>query len=103
MARMSRRPRTINLLGACVFGVLGVLGGPLASACTAHLTGEPAHPPGEPAHPQSEPYRLADQDDRFLEDLSHRSFQFFWDQADPATGIIRDRARTDGSPNERSR
>ena len=26
------------------------------------------------------------QDDAFLEDLSKRSFQFFWEQADPATG-----------------
>ena len=30
-----------------------------------------------------------------------RSFMFFWEQADPATGIIRDRPRTDGSAVER--
>lgn len=35
-----------------------------------------------------------------LEDLSRRSFLFFWEQADPTTGIVRDRARTDGSPVE---
>ena len=29
--------------------------------------------------------------DLFLEDLSKRTFMFFWEQADPATGIIRDR------------
>jgi hypothetical protein len=40
---------------------------------------------------------------RFLEDLTLRSFRFFWEQADPATGIIRDRARTDGSPSESAR
>jgi predicted esterase len=34
----------------------------------------------------------------FLEDLSKRSFQFFWEQTDPRTGIVRDRSRTDGSP-----
>ena len=37
-------------------------------------------------------------DDAFLEDLSRRSFAFFWEQTDPATGIVRDRSRTDGSP-----
>ena len=40
--------------------------------------------------------------DLFLEDLSKRTFMFFWEQADPATGIIRDRSRTDGSPTERA-
>jgi poly(3-hydroxybutyrate) depolymerase len=35
--------------------------------------------------------------DEFLEDLSRRSFAFFWEQTDPATGIVRDRSRTDGS------
>jgi len=36
-------------------------------------------------------------DDEFLDDLSQRSFRFFWEQSDPQTGIARDRARTDGS------
>ena len=35
-------------------------------------------------------------DDEFLEDLSRRSFMFFWEQADAATGIVRDRAGRDG-------
>ena len=43
-------------------------------------------------------YRLSELDDRFLEDLSRRSFAFFWEQADARTGIVRDRSRTDGRP-----
>jgi hypothetical protein len=39
-------------------------------------------------------------DDEFLDDLSQRSFRFFWEQSDPKTGIARDRARTDGSEYE---
>ncbi|MGI9166582.1 MAG: glucoamylase family protein [Pyrinomonadaceae bacterium] len=39
---------------------------------------------------------LADQ--AFLEDLSRRSFQYFWDQADSETGLVPDRARMDGAP-----
>jgi len=37
-------------------------------------------------------------DQQFLEDLQHRSFQYFWDQAAAPTGIVLDRTRTDGAP-----
>jgi hypothetical protein len=36
-------------------------------------------------------YVLADADDEFLENLVHASFDYFWDQTNPDTGIIRDR------------
>ncbi|MCL6508053.1 MAG: hypothetical protein K6T59_13615 [Bryobacteraceae bacterium] len=39
---------------------------------------------------------LSSQDQAFLEDLSRRAFRYFWEQADPLTGLVRDRARTDG-------
>ena len=41
---------------------------------------------------------LSAADDALLEDLSKRSFMFFWEQAEPTTGIVRDRSRTDGAP-----
>jgi hypothetical protein len=34
----------------------------------------------------------------FLEDLERRSFRYFWEQADPNTGLVLDRTRTDGTP-----
>ncbi|HXL79435.1 MAG TPA: glucoamylase family protein [Pyrinomonadaceae bacterium] len=37
------------------------------------------------------------EDEQFLEDLQQRSFNYFWEQADPQTGLIPDRARIDGS------
>jgi hypothetical protein len=43
-------------------------------------------------------YSLSPQDDAFLEDLSRRSFLFFWEQADPETGLVADRARANGDP-----
>ena len=36
-------------------------------------------------------------DEAFLEDLERRSFQYFWDQGNPRTGLVLDRTRTDGS------
>ncbi|HEY5885576.1 MAG TPA: glucoamylase family protein [Pyrinomonadaceae bacterium] len=46
--------------------------------------------------------RLNQSDESFLEDVSRRSFQYFWEQADPKTGLVPDRARMDGSPLEES-
>src|SRR4030095_467183 len=40
---------------------------------------------------------LSTADHAFLEDLQRRSFQYFWEQADPNTGLVADRARTDAS------
>ncbi len=39
-------------------------------------------------------------DEAFLEDLERRSFQYFWDQASPATGLVLDRTRTDGAASD---
>ncbi|HKP72481.1 MAG TPA: glucoamylase family protein [Pyrinomonadaceae bacterium] len=46
------------------------------------------------------PARLSVRDEAFLEDMSRRAFRYFWEQADPSTGLVRDRARTDGSPHD---
>ena len=48
----------------------------------------------QPVEAQS---RLSPADQTFLEDLQHRSFQYFWDQGDSSTGLVLDRARMDGS------
>jgi len=42
------------------------------------------------------PFVLSQSDHALLDDLSRRAFMFFWEQADPQTGIVRDRSRTDG-------
>src|SRR6266550_7526396 len=41
--------------------------------------------------------KLSSEDQSFLEDLERRSFRYFWEEADPNTGLVPDRARTDGS------
>jgi hypothetical protein len=66
------------------------------AGCAIGATSSPT-PSAGPAHVRPT-YRLSPDDDRFLEDLSKRSFLFFWEQADAGTGIIRDRAGTDGAP-----
>src|SRR5678815_5982515 len=44
------------------------------------------------------PALAAQSHDAFLDDLQQRSFRYFWEQADPQTGLVPDRARMDGSP-----
>jgi len=58
---------------------------------------QPQSSPGNLTEP-GQPARLKQSDEDFLEDLSRRSFQYFWDQADPNTGLVPDRARMDRSP-----
>ncbi len=43
---------------------------------------------------------LAPEDDILLNELQRAAFRFFVEQADPQTGLVRDRARSDGSPSE---
>ncbi|MGH9821753.1 MAG: glucoamylase family protein [Blastocatellia bacterium] len=43
-------------------------------------------------------FKLSQEDKALLDDLEHRAFFYFWEQADPVTGLVRDRARLNGSP-----
>jgi hypothetical protein len=43
-------------------------------------------------------YQLTPADEALLEDVSRRAFNYFWEQTDESTGLTRDRARVDGSP-----
>jgi len=58
---------------------------PISKAVSLHLQTTPV-------------FRLSRQDDLFIEDLERRSFQYFWEQADPLTGLVPDRARMDKAP-----
>lgn len=42
-------------------------------------------------------FKISKEDEAFLEDLSRRSFLYFWENSDPKTGLSLDRAKTDGS------
>src|SRR5437660_8306464 len=46
------------------------------------------------------PVKFSARDEAFLEDLERRSFQYFWDQGNPHTGLVLDRTRTDGTPTD---
>mgnify|MGYP003385371892 CR=1 FL=1 len=53
------------------------------------------------ALPSESSYRLSSEDDAFLDRLERASILFFWEQADPQTGQIRDRAVVNGENENR--
>ncbi len=51
----------------------------------------PALESGPGSQPKTPPSRLSPEDDAFLDELEKLNFQYFWDQAGPQTGLVRDR------------
>ena len=47
---------------------------------------------------EAKKYQTTAIEDALLEDLSRRSFLFFWEQSDANTGLTLDRSRADGTP-----
>lgn len=54
-------------------------------------TGRQRTPAPANSAPALQPSALAPEDDAFLEELQKANFQFFWEQADPETGLVKDR------------
>lgn len=61
---------------------------PLVSQSTSQ---HPATAPHSSPAPHPAPTSLSDADDQFLEGVEHANFLFFWEQANPQTGLIKDR------------
>lgn len=53
-----------------------------------------AKKPAKPAQPK--PFVLSSDRDRLLDEVEKRAARYFYDEADPYTGLVKDRARTDG-------
>jgi hypothetical protein len=63
---------------------------PMGSVVSRLLAQAP-EPKKAPYTPLAGQLPFSEEDDALLEDLVHRNFQFFWEQANPETGLIRDR------------
>ena len=67
-------------------------------ACAAAAAGEEPRPaPWPGARPAAV---LSPEDDALLDELQRSAFRYFVEQADPRTGLVRDRARADGSASQ---
>src|SRR5580704_16901104 len=91
------------------------LGIPLSTLPASEILAGSASPPPVPGFPaqtstpppispisslfSSDPtkYRFTLEEDRFLERIERACFQFFWDEANAYTGLVKDRSRADGT------
>ncbi len=58
-------------------------------------------PTARSAGPQTSPADFELSDAALLEEIISRAFLYFWDEASPRTGLVRDRALADGGPDAR--
>jgi len=88
--RLSSRRRLLRQMAGLSLGV------PLSQSSVLSLLGQSGpqsqstQPHESPAAPPV-PTSLSPEDDQFLNELEHASFLFFWEQANPPTGLIKDR------------
>src|SRR6185312_5775302 len=64
------------------------------------LFAQSQHGPPAPASVAAPNPPLAN--DEFLEEIVHRAFLYFWNEASPRTGLVRDRALASGEPDKRT-
>jgi hypothetical protein len=89
--RLSRREVLFQVGGV---GLLGALGRRKLFSLASET------PPAQAPQPPAGSPVLSQEDDDFLQEMEKRNFQYFWDQASPQTGLIRDRcnvAKNDNS------
>ena len=68
-----------------------ILGTGICIPCAQFLSLVPSSAQSRvPEHPAASP-SLSQEDDKFLDDLENRNFQYFWEQANPKTGLVKDR------------
>lgn len=93
--RIRKRVRALNPVVSrrnLLRGMAGLsLGLPISRAGVLPLLAQQGPEQHTVPAPQPEPSVLSPEDDQFLNDLEHANFQFFWDQANPHTGLIKDR------------
>jgi hypothetical protein len=86
--RLSRRQLMRQVLGAGVCLPLARSLFAQAASSLQNLRDEKDLPAGQ--------FSLSPEDDQFLNDLESASFQFFWEQQNPKTGMIQDRSNLQG-------
>ena len=87
--RLSRRDLLLQMAGASILGLFDypkVFALPQAGRRTT-------------APPSPTPTSLSPADDQFLDELEKRNFRFFWEQASPQTGLVRDRSSVRANSN----
>jgi len=88
--RANSRRRLLRQLSRISLGLPLARAMALASSIEQGTQDQAAKQHTHPARPPA-PTSISPEDDKFLDDLERASFLFFWEQANPETGLIKDR------------
>jgi hypothetical protein len=88
-SRTSRRDLLRQMAGLSL--ALPVAPAQAAGFISQATSGQQATEPHSRPAPPPAPSTLSAADDQFLEAVTHANFLFFWEQANPSTGLIKDR------------
>src|ERR1700674_2024848 len=90
--RMSRRELLVRMAAAGVCLPLGLpLGFPLGGQLAALGADTRSHKQGVLLPPAAGPAGLSESDDALLQEVESANFRYFWEEANPETGMVRDR------------
>src|ERR1700722_2142811 len=81
--RISRRKLLLGMVGAGAYNLLDPV------IFSSRALGQ-QHPPAQPA---VVPAAFSPTDDQFLDEMEKLNVQYFWDQASPQTGLVKDRCK----------
>ncbi|MGH9581525.1 MAG: glucoamylase family protein, partial [Bryobacteraceae bacterium] len=102
--RFSRRALFRTVAGSAALAGLGGAAIQPDAGANAQSAAKAAPPPAKAAAPapakiQPPPMveTISAEDDQFLDELEKANFQFFLEQADPDTGLVKDRAKVQGA------
>ena len=71
----------------------------ITTAALTHASADALHGNANSASAAKAPSTLSPADDAFLDQLEKANFQFFWEQGDPGTGLIKDRCNVRATDN----
>ncbi len=75
-----------------------VLGAGLCLPFAETFLGQAGSQTSPPQDQSAGQFSLSPEDDQFLNELENASFQYFWDQQNPKTGMVQDRCNVQGGP-----
>ena len=93
MKKLSRRELLASVAGATAAGIASI--GLPGTKSGASQNGKPPSKFAEPVAPPAAK-RLSAEDDALLDEIERAATLFFWEQADPATGLVKDRSLAEG-------
>jgi hypothetical protein len=89
-------PNWLNRRQALRRTVLGAAAAPWLARSAARAAADPLHNQTAPPYPRKREFPLEKRDQLLLDSIGQAAFRFFWENAHPKTGLIKDRSSTRG-------